>query len=421
MTTRREFLGRGALAAALLPLASGRASAEGALAAGGDAGGTVTPDGATLAPRFRDGARIFRLFAEPVTHEFAPGLRAELWGYNGRVHGPTLELLEGERTRIYVTNRLPVPTTVHWHGVPVPSGMDGVSGLTQRPIEPGETFLYEFTPPRAGTFLYHSHHDEAVQMAMGLMGLLIVHPRASVGARPDRDYAFLLQEWAMPPGARRPDPNAMEGFNLFTLNGKAYPATSPIVARVGERVRIRFGNLSAVDHHPMHLHGPAFRVVETDGGAIPASAQWPETTVLVPVGTTRTIELTADLPGDWALHCHMTHHTMNQMGHGLPNLVGADLAGLEGRIRGAAGAGPADGAGPHGHHGGGSGPLPPNSIPMLGGSGPYGPIGMGGMFTILKVRESLGEGADPGWHQAADGARAEPASPERMRLDGIDP
>lgn len=419
MTTRREFLERGALAAAFVGLAAARAPAGDGPPAPLASGGyrpVVTPDGATLPFRTVDGVKIFHLVAEPVKHEFAEGLVAECWGYNGRVHGPTIEGVEGDRVRIYVTNRLPDPTSVHWHGLPVPSGMDGVGGLSQRTIEPGETFRYEFALTRPGTFMYHSHHDEMTQMAMGLMGMFVVHPRAPARPPPDRDYAYMLSEWAIPAGARRPDPNEMSDFNILTMNGKAFPGTTPIVARVGERVRIRFGNLSAMDHHPMHLHGMSFRVVETDGGMIPEAGQWPETTVLVPVGSARTIEFVADNPGDWALHCHMTHHVMNQMGHGIPNLVGVDPSVFDERLGAIVPELLEEGqAGMHGEemH------VPPNSIPMLGGLGPFGYVTMGGMFTILKVRETLPEGGDPGWYPNPPGTVARPAEEGEMRADGI--
>ncbi len=381
----------------------------------------VTPNGATLPFRVIDGVKVFHLTAEPVTHAFGEGLVGECYGYNGRVHGPTIEAVEGDRVRIYVTNRLPVPTTVHWHGIPVPSGMDGVGGLTQRPIEPGETFHYEFTLGVHGTFMYHSHHDEMVQMAMGLMGMFVVHPRAPASPPPDRDYVYLLSEWALRPGSRRPDPNEMTDFNVLTLNGKIFPDTEPMVARLGERVRVRFGNLSAMDHHPIHFHGLSFQVVATDGGDVPESARWPETTVLVPTGSTRTIELLATNPGDWAVHCHMTHHVMTQMGHGIPNLTGADASAFDDALlrvvprfkamneRMMSSADDESG-------------MPQNSMPMMGGVGPFGFITMGGMFTLLKIRDNTVEetGAST-WYQAPAGTQADVASPEQLLRDGITP
>ena len=380
----------------------------------------ITPNGATLPFKIKDGVKIFRLIAERVTHEFAPGLEGECWGFNGRVHGPTIEAVEGDRVRIYVTNRLDVATTVHWHGLRVPSGMDGVGGLSQRLIDPGETFKYEFTLKQHGTFMYHSHHDEMVQMALGLMGMLVVHPRVPEGPRPDRDFVFLLSEWKITPGTRRPDPNEMSDFNVLTFNAKAFPGTEPLVARTNQRVRMRFGNLSAMDHHPIHLHGFSFTVTETDGGAIPEAGRWRETAVLVPVGTTRTIEFIADAPGDWAMHCHMTHHVMTQMGHDLPITMGVDLAEFDASVgkvlpgyldAAQTDVGAADSA---------AGDLPKNSIPMLGSAGPNGYISMGGMFTILKVRDGIANYADPGWYENPPGTLAAAATAAELDADGID-
>jgi hypothetical protein len=258
-----------------------------------------------------------------------------------------------------------------------------------------------------------------VQMAMGLMGMFVIHPREAKGPPPDRDFVILLSEWKIDPGVERPDPNEMIDFNVLTFNGKVFPATSPLVAKIGDRVRIRIGNLSATDHHPIHMHGGSFRVIETDGGEIPEAGQWPETTVLVPVGSTRTVEFVASNPGDWALHCHMTHHTMNQMGHDIPNLTGLDPSEFDqavmdlvaGRLTKAPGAedGMAD-----------MGGAPKNSIAMLGGDGPFGYIPMGGMFTVIKVRESLDNYDDPGWYQHPKGV-ADVASAEDLERDGVDP
>ena len=385
----------------------------------------VTPNGATLDYRLVDGVKVFHLVAEEVEHEFAPGLSARTWGYNGRTHGPTIECVEGDRVRIYVTNRLIAPTTVHWHGVILPSGMDGVGGLSQRAIHPGETFIYEWTFRQHGTFMYHSHHDEMTQMAMGLMGMIVVHPRRPTGPRPDRDYAIMLSEWKLEPGAHRPDPNEMTDFNLLTMNARCYPGTAPLLAERGERVRIRFGNLSAMDHHPIHLHGYAFRITETDGGEIPDSAQHPDTTVLVPTGATRTVEFVADNPGDWAMHCHMTHHVMNQMGHGFPNLLGVNARAIDravGQLLPTYMTMGQDGMGEHGAHiEMGHMDVPDNSIPMVGARGPHDYITMGGMFTILKVRDRLTGSADPGWYQAPEGTQAREASAAELQRDGIDP
>ena len=382
----------------------------------------VVPNGWTLPYKVVDGVKVFHLVAEEVEHEFAPGLKATCWGYNGGVHGPLIEVVEGDRVRVFVTNRLAAATTVHWHGVLLESGMDGVGGLTQKAIASGETYMYEFTLRQHGTLMYHSHHDEMTQMGMGMTGLIVVHPRSPSGPRPDRDFALMLHEWKVEVGASRPDPNEMSDFNILTLNAKSFPGTQPLIVKKGDRVRIRIGNLSAMDHHSIHLHGYTWLVTETDGGVIPAAGRWPETTVLVPVGSTRTVEFTADNPGDWAMHCHMTHHVMSQMGHRLPNMIGVDARGLDSRVRrllpgymtmgqeGMAGMAEMGMA------------VPANSIAMVGGIGPYDEITMGGMFTILKVRETLANyEEDPGWYVPPPGTLSLPATPEALARSGIDP
>ena len=376
----------------------------------------VVPNGRTLPFERRGGVKIFHLVAEPVHHQFAPGLDVTAWGYNGGTPGPLIEAVVGDRVRIYVTNKLPEPTTVHWHGVFVPAGMDGVGGLTQRYIDPGKTFKYEFTFTKPGTFMYHPHLDEMTQIALGMVGMIVVHPREPV-ARRVRDYSLMLHEWKVPIGAARPDPLAMNDFNVLTFNSKAFPATTPLVAEAGDLVRIRFGNLGPMDHHPIHLHGYAFDVVETDGGQVAKSARQPETTVLVPVGAVRVVEFVADVPGDWAMHCHMTHHTMNQMGHDAVNLIGVDTEGLDGKIQklvprymsmGQTGMGDMMMMG-----------IPHNSISMLGGKGPFDDIDMGGMFTIVKVRERLTAANAAGWYQHPKGTVADEASPADLARDGI--
>lgn len=381
----------------------------------------VAPNGSTLNWNLVNGIKVFHLVAEPVKREFAPGLMVDCWGYNGESPGPVIEVVEGDSVRIYVTNRLSEPTTVHWHGILLPNGMDGVSGLNQEPIGPGETFKYEFILRQSGTFMYHPHFDEMTQMGMGMMGMFVVHPNQDTGPQVDRDFSIMLSEWSIRPGTSRPDTTEMTGFNILTMNSKAFPGTAPLVVKRGERVRIRLGNLSAMDHHPIHLHGYNFHITATDGGRIPESARWPETTVLVPVGSTRDIEFVADVVGDWAFHCHMTHHIMNQMGHGIPNLIGVDVSGIDRKVNrllpdymtmGETGMG---GHGEHMQHMG----VPDNSIPMVGARARYGYIDMGGMFTVLKVREGIASYDDPGWYEHPSGTLATPAKAEEMKRDGI--
>lgn len=350
----------------------------------------ATPNGSTLPYELKRGAKEFRLVVNQCEHELAPGSKIKAWCYNGATPGPTIEAVEGDRVRILVKNDLPEPTAVHWHGFLLPSGMDGVSGLSQKAIPPGETYAYEFTLKQHGTLMYHSHADEMVQIGLGTMGFFIVHPKERK-RRIDRDYALMLNEWKVHPGTMRPDTSEMNDFNLFTFNSKAFPGTAPLVARPGERVRIRIGNVSQ-DCHPVHLHGHTFKIVATDGGDIPESAQWPETTAVVCPGQTRDFEFVA-IEGDWAMHCHKRHHPMNPMGHGIPNMIGVSQKGVEEKVRAlesgymAMGETGMEEHSAHAKHM----PGPENTLPMMGGDGPFGPLGMGGMFTVVKVHPGLPE------------------------------
>jgi FtsP/CotA-like multicopper oxidase with cupredoxin domain len=365
----------------------------------------VTLNGWTLPWRTVRGWKEFHLVAEPVVREIAPGMKAHLWGYNGQSPGPTIECVEGDRVRIFVTNRLPEHTTIHWHGILVPNGMDGVGGLTQPHIAPGKTFVYEFVMPKSGTFMYHPHADEMVQMAMGMMGSLIVHPRDPSFNRVDRDFAFVMASYDIEPGAFTPRVNTMLDFNLFTWNSRVFPGIDHLVVRKGDRVRIRIANLT-MTNHPIHIHGHDFSVALTDGGWVPRSARWPETTTDVPVGAIRAVEFVADNPGDWAFHCHKSHHVMNAMGHNVPTMIGVDHRGVAEKIRKLV---------PDymvmGERGGSMDhemPAPENTLPMMTGTGPFGAMEMGGMFTVVKVREGLARNdyRDPGWYQHPAGTVA---------------
>ncbi len=422
LVSRRNLLLSGSVGAALV--GSGATPAAAASTPSRPRSGlnytpVTVPNGSKLPWKMVAGAKVFHMVAEEVDHEIAPGLKVRCWGYNGRVHGPVIEAVEGDKVRIYVTNRLPAATTVHWHALLLPNGMDGVGGLTQKAISPGETFLYEFVLRQSGTAMYHSHHDEMTQIALGMVGMFVIHPRKP-RRRVDRDFAIMLHEWRIDPGAKRPNPNEMSDFNVLTMNARSFPGTAPLVVRTGQRVRIRLGNLGPMDHHPIHLHGYQFKITETDGGETPESAQRPDTTVLVPVGTTKTVEFTADAPGDWAMHCHMTHHVMNQMGHGVPNLIGVDMDDLDEKIGKLVPGFMSMGAAGMADMGDMGMPVPHNSIPMIGGKGKHDSITMGGMFTILKVRDTLKGYADPGWYENPPGTLATVATADNLKRDGID-
>ncbi|HEX6319809.1 MAG TPA: copper oxidase, partial [Burkholderiales bacterium] len=399
MTSRRKFLGGSAAAlfgatvvsragAASLPEAPLRDNAEMAPplhpSTGRPYNPVVTLNGWSLPWRMNNGWKEFHLVAEPVRRQLAPGMTANLWGYNGQSPGPTIECVEGDKLRIFVTNKLPEHTTIHWHGVLLPSGMDGVGGLTQPQIPVGKTFVYEFEMKKSGTFMYHPHADEMVQMAMGMMGFLVVHPKDAKLMRVDRDFVFLMSAYDVEPGAHTPRVATMTDFNLWTWNSRVFPGIDHLAVRRGDRVRIRIGNLT-MTNHPIHLHGYDFEVTGTDGGWVPKAARWPEVTTDVAVGQMRAIEFTANEPGDWAFHCHKSHHTMNAMGHGVPTMIGVDHREVAQRIiklvpdymvmgeRGMADMGEMEM------------PLPDNTLPMMTGAGPFGPIEMGGMFSVVKV------------------------------------
>jgi FtsP/CotA-like multicopper oxidase with cupredoxin domain len=421
MSNRRSFLANGAAAligAGLVSRAGAAGLPEAPLQSNAStAPPLVPPDGRPYNPvvtlngwslpwRMKDGVKEFHLVAEPVLREIAPGMVAKMWGYNGQSPGPTIEVVEGDRVRIFVTNKLPEHTSVHWHGQILPSGMDGVSGVSQPAIQPGKTFVYEFIAKHAGTFMYHPHADEMTQMAMGMMGFWVTHPKDPRQHAVDRDFVFLLSAYDIEPGSMVPKVNTMTDFNIWTFNSRAFPGIDPLVVRQGDRVRIRAGNLT-MTNHPMHIHGHRFEVTGTDGGWIPPTARWPEVTTDVAVGQMRAIEFIADNPGDWAFHCHKSHHTMNAMGHSVPTLIGVDHSGVAERISKLV-----PGYMAMGEKGGSMGgmemEIPENTLPMMTGTGPHGEIEMGGMFTLMKVRpdQKKGDFTDPGWYKAPKGSTA---------------
>ena len=386
----------------------------------------VTLNGWTLPWRMNQGVKEFHLVAEPVVREMAPGFKAHLWGYNGQSPGPTIEVVEGDRVRIYVTNKLPEHTSIHWHGQRLPNGMDGVTGLNQPGIQPGKTFIYEFVARRPGTFMYHPHADEMVQMAMGMMGFWITHPKTKHPniSEVDRDFCFLLNAYDIDPGAYTPKIMTMTDFNLWSWNSRIFPGIDSLNVRHNDKVRIRVGNLT-MTNHPIHLHGHEFEVTGTDGGPVPKSARWPEVTTDVAVGQMRQFEFLADEEGDWAFHCHKSHHTMNAMGHDVPTMIGVDHREVVKKItnlipdymvmgeRGMADMAEMTMEIPH------------NTAPMMTGEGPFGGVEMGGMFSILKVRkdQKRGDYSNPGWYKHPEGTVAfevngPVADPLRFKAEG---
>lgn len=382
----------------------------------------VTLNGWSLPWRMNNNVKEFHLVAEPVVRELAPGMMANLWGYNGQSPGPTIEVVEGDRVRIFVTNKLPEHTSVHWHGQRLPNGMDGVTGLTQPGIPPGKTFVYEFVARRPGTFMYHPHADEMTQMAMGMMGFWVTHPKDPNFMKVDRDFVFLLSNYDIDPGSYTPKIMTMTDFNLFTFNSRVFPGIDPMVVRQGDKVRVRVGNLT-MTNHPIHMHGHEFEVTGTDGGWTRPESRWPEVTTDVAVGQMRAVEFTATDLGDWAFHCHKSHHTMNAMGHDVPTMIGVDHQGVAAKINQLVPGYMVMGERGMADMGEMQMPIPDNTLPMMAGEGPFGAIGMGGMFTTVKVRKDQkpGDYRDPGWYKHPPGSVAYEwtgALPEPVRGQG---
>jgi FtsP/CotA-like multicopper oxidase with cupredoxin domain len=417
MISRRNFIGTSAAVLAGASAVSGRVQAAAIPEAatmseavmqpplmpshGQDYQPVVTLNGWTLPWRMNGDWKEFHLVAEPVVRELSPGMNAHLWGYNGQSPGPTIEAVEGDKVRIFVTNKLPEHTTVHWHGMLLPCGMDGVGGLTQPHIKPGKTFVYEFVLKKSGTFMYHPHADEMVQMAMGMMGFFVVHPRDPKFMRVDRDFVLLLNAYDIDTGGYVPKVMTMLDFNLWTINSRAFPGVDHLVARKGDRVRVRVGNLT-MTNHPIRMHGYHFEVTCTDGGWVPKEARWPEVTVDIPVGGMRAYEFVADEPGDWALHCHKSHHTMNAMGHNVKTFVGVQQRDMVKAVRRIASPDyMAMGSAGMAEMGEMEMPMPDNTLPMMTGFAQFGAVEMGGMFTVMKVREGLAANdyKDPGWYK----------------------
>lgn len=268
-----------------------------------------TPDIADLPFTMDNGVKVFHLVAEPVKQQIIPGRTLDLWGFNGSAPGPTIQANEGDQVRIIFDNHLPEPTGIHWHGLELPIEMDGVPGIGQDLVKPGGRFIYEFPLHQNGTFFYHPHM--AMQEMIGMLGGFIIHPKTAYTPHVDHDFLIALQEYSVLPNSNIPNSMSME-FNWLTFNGKAGPASTPLIIKQGERVRIRIINLG-MDHHPIHLHGFTFWETGREGARQP-EAIWPRgNTALVGVAQARDIEFIADRHGDWMFHCHLPHHMMNQM------------------------------------------------------------------------------------------------------------
>jgi FtsP/CotA-like multicopper oxidase with cupredoxin domain len=256
-----------------------------------------------LVPTMDGRVKVFNLTARKAKWETEPGKFADAWTYNGMVPGPQIRVREGDRVRVIVKNELPESTAVHVHGLELPNSQDGVPFITQPPIKPGESFTYEFTAPNPGSHMYHSHHNSTKQVSLGLLGAFIIDPRdRSKEPHVDVDHLFILND----------------GLNGFTINGKGFPATEPIVAKLGQTVRIRFMN-EGMMIHPMHLHGMHMTVIAKDGWTQPAP--WRCDTLNVAPGERYDVLVKCNNPGTWAFHCHILPHAESD--HGMFGMVTA--------------------------------------------------------------------------------------------------
>lgn len=283
--------------------------------------------GSLLESEDMDGLRVFKLTADEIAWPITDSVKVHAYAYNGQVPGPMIRVKAGEKIRILFTNNLAEPSTIHWHGVDVPIEMDGVPGISQDPVKPGETFTYEFTVPNTpGTFFYHTHVMPDKQQALGLSGAFIIDPATPPARKAwDSEYTLVLGEWTIKDGGNLPS-MPMEGMfpNYFTINGKSWPDTQRISAKVGERILLRIVNAGAFAH-PVHVHGAPFKVIASDGHPIPATAQLTKDTIQVAPGERYDLLWTPTRPGAWLVHCHINHHTMND-GQEVEGMGGMALA-----------------------------------------------------------------------------------------------
>jgi manganese oxidase len=354
-TSRRDFLRKSALTAVAVgaagtlaackvddntsaaPGAQAPASTGGANAAMDHSGGTLPAAGATAAsirakademdamhergikafpaatkgkgnqpmtPRIENGVKVFELTATEMRWETEPGKTVQAWVYNEQLPGPQLRVTEGDRVRVILHNKLSESTAIHFHGVLTPNSQDGVPFITQPPVKPGTTHTYEFVAKNAGSHMYHSHHNSAKQVGLGLLGAFVIErkrPRA-IERNVALDYVMILND----------------GMHGYTINGKGFPATEPLVAKLGQKIRIRFMN-EGMMIHPMHLHGMPMTVIDKDG--YPQPMPWKCDTLNIAPGERWDVIVDCDNPGTWAFHCHILPHAETE--HGMFGMVTA--------------------------------------------------------------------------------------------------
>ena len=267
---------------------------------------TAGKGGQPLAYEMDGDVKVFRLTCKVVDWEYDVGKTTEAWTYNGVVPGPEIRVTEGDKVRVIVENQMHESTAIHWHGLIVPNSQDGVPYITQPQIKPGETFTYEFQvrEGNTGSHMYHSHYNAAKQVTMGLLGAFIVEPKdPKKYGEYDREYTMILNDG--PIGG-------------FTLNGKSFPATEPVVCKKGEKILIRYMN-EGLMIHPMHLHGMPQLVVAQDGWLLPQPYMCD--TLNIAPGQRFDVIVEATEVGVWAFHCHILSHAESE--HGMFGMVTA--------------------------------------------------------------------------------------------------
>lgn len=299
------------------------ALALGSLAAGRDPGQGSTLDRAALVSLLSERTvqptgqtRRFDLTVAETAWQLLPSVTTTAVTFNGTVPGPTIRVTEGDSVEIAVTNTLAEPTSIHWHGLHIPNAQDGVGGVTQPMIEPGQTFTYEFIAPHAGTFMYHAHGTNSrEQIDRGLYAPFIIDSAGGDAIQVDKEVTLTIGNWMVGdasgdmPGMDMGETASMSmEYDYFTINGKSFPATEPIEVTEGQLVRLRFLNPSQTIH-PMHLHGMDMAIVAKDGEPLPAPQRI--NTLDLGQGETYDVVFLADNPGTWLLHCHDLHHASN--------------------------------------------------------------------------------------------------------------
>jgi FtsP/CotA-like multicopper oxidase with cupredoxin domain len=276
---------------------------------------TSTQGNQLLEPTMDGTTKVFALSASNVQWEVSKGQLVEAMAFNGQIPGPQIDVAYGDHIRVVVENQLDQPTVVHFHGMTVPNAQDGVPFITQDPIMPGQVWTYEFTvkdPP--GMYVYHSHFNSTEQVGAGLYGALMVQPESGNWPYPALSVDDHTGATTVGAPVNVDDETTLflgDGPLGYVINGKSFPATSPIVAEQGDWVLIHMANDGSM-LHPMHLHGYHFEVVAQDG--FPLEQPYMADTLVIAPGQRFDVLIHAIYPGAWAFHCHILPHVEGPQG-----------------------------------------------------------------------------------------------------------